>query len=302
MRKIILDMDPGIDDAVTLLMALNNPDLDILAITAANGNVDVHTSALNALRIIEAAGRKVIVGMGTDRPLCKNVVHATRVHGRSGLGNSNLPKPERTYPDAVKLVENIINAHKRRSITVICTAPLTNMAILLQRDPSIVNKFERIVLMGGMYGVAGNVMGNVTPYAEFNFYCDPEAANLLLNSGARILAVGLDVTTNFRCAVTKSMLKRIGMLGGRIAEVASSILEYPVFKYGLFHLHDVFALAALLDPKMFSTVNCSVNVINTGKFRGQCTIVGKGNVDICSHVDHRRFMKFVLAGLKQRGS
>ena len=303
--KIILDMDPGIDDAVALLIALNNPKLDVLAVTAANGNVDVDRSTYNALRIMEAAGKKVIVARGASKPLFKRPIHAAHVHGRDGLGNSNLPRPK-IKPNtlhAVKLIESLVKTHKKKEITVIATAPLTNIAMLLEKESSIANRLDNIVVMGGVYGVARGARGNVTPHAEFNFYCDPEAAAIVLNSGASVIAAGLDVTMNPKCAVGKGMLKKISMLGGRTAEVASKILAYPLFRYDVFHLHDVFAVASLLKPSMFRMVDCMVSVDKFGKFRGRCvTTLKKDHVKVCSSVDNKKFVKFVLHGLKQHGS
>jgi len=303
--KIILDMDPGIDDAVALLIALNNPELEVLAVTAANGNVDVNRSTYNVLRIIDAASKEVIVARGASKPLFKRPVHAGHVHGRDGLGNSDLQKPtiRPSSLHAVKLVENLVQTHKKKELTLVATAPLTNVALLLNKEPWIAKKLAKIVLMGGVYGFGRSTTGNVTPYAEFNFYCDPEAADIVLNSGASVIAAGLDVTMNFKCAVGKSMLKKISTLGGRTAEIASKILAYPVFRYEVFHLHDVFAVASLLQPSMFKMVDCMVRVDKVGKFRGRCvTTCKKDHVRICSSVDHQRFVKFVLQGLKQRGS
>ncbi|HLE34424.1 MAG TPA: nucleoside hydrolase [Nitrososphaerales archaeon] len=303
--KIILDMDPGIDDAVALLIALNNPKLDILAVTAANGNVDVNKSTYNALRIIEAVGKKATVARGVSKPLFKQLMHSRHVHGRDGLGNSDLPKPL-TKPNkisAVRLIESLVKTHKRKDITIVATAPLTNIATLLTKDPSIATKLNKIVLMGGMYNVVKNARGNVTPYAEFNFYCDPEAAQIVLNSGTSIVAAGLDVTMNFKSAIRKVMLRRIRMLGGRYAETASRILEYQISRRGISHIHDVFAVASLLHPNMFRFVNCRVNVEKSGKYRGECVIDSNNDrVKVCSHVDHKRFLSFVLEGLIQRES
>jgi inosine-uridine nucleoside N-ribohydrolase len=298
-------MDPGIDDAVALLIALNNPRLNVLAVTAANGNVDVNMSTYNALRLIQAAGKKVIVARGASKPLFKRPIHASHIHGKDGLGNSNIPKPK-TKPSklyAVKIIENLIKTHKKKELTIVATAPLTNIAMLLDREPSIAKKLDKIVLMGGAYGVAKGIRGNVTPYAEFNFYCDPEAADIVLNSGTNVIAAGLDVTMNFKCAVGKGILKKISILGERTAEIASKILAYPVFRYGVFHLHDVFAVASLLQPNMFKMIDCTVSVDKFGKFRGRCvTTLKKDHVKVCSYVDHKKFTKFVLQGLRQHGS
>ncbi len=295
-------MDPGIDDAVALLIALHNPELEILAVTTANGNVDVNTSTCNALRIIEAVGKKVPVAKGASKPLFKPFVHSRHIHGRDGLGNSALPKPrmKESRFRALNLIETLVQTHRKKEITIVATAPLTNVAIILEMEPTMANTLDKIVLMGGMYSVVKNARGNTTPYAEFNFYCDPEAANIVLNSGASVIAAGLDVTMNSKCAVRKDMLTKISMLGGRAAEIATKILTYQVHRYGLSHIHDVFAVASLLHPSMFKYVDCKVSVQDSGTFRGRCiTTMKKDHVKVCSHVDHNRFVNFVLEGLKQ---
>lgn len=302
--KIILDMDPGIDDAVALLLALNNPRIEVLAVTAANGNVSVNKSAYNALRIIESLGRKVAVAKGSSRPLFKRPIHAEHVHGSDGLGGSNLPRPRgrASRQHAVTLIENLVKTHRKKELALVATAPLTNIALLFERDPSIAKRFERIALMGGVFGLSRHARGNVTPYAEFNFYCDPEAADAVLNSGADVVVASLDVTTDARCAVRKGMLRKISLQGGRAAETAGKVLSYPVLKDGIFHLHDVFALASLLRPDIFRMVRCTVRVNGSGKFRGRCVtkLDGKGSVRVCSSVDHEKFLRFLLKGLTER--
>jgi inosine-uridine nucleoside N-ribohydrolase len=300
--KVILDMDPGIDDAVALLIALHSPELEILAVTTANGNVDVNSSTYNALRIIEAVGKKVPIAKGASKPLFKPLVHSRQIHGRDGLGNSDLPPPrmKESRFRALNLIETLVQTHRKKEITIVATAPLTNIAILLEMEPAMANTLDKIVLMGGMYGVVKNARGNTTPYAEFNFYCDPEAAHIVLNSGAKVIAAGLDVTMNSKCAIRRDMLEKIRMLGGRAAEIAAKILTYQVHRYGLSHIHDVFAVAALLHPRMFKFVDCRVSVDDSGTSRGRCvTAMKKDHVKVCSRVDHNRFANFVLEGLKQ---
>jgi len=300
--KVILDMDPGIDDAVALLIALNNPKLNVLAVTTVSGNVDVNKSTYNALRIIDAMRKKTVVARGASKPLFKRAIHAEHIHGRDGLGNSNIqrPKSKPSKLDAQKLFQDLIKTHKKKELSIIATAPLTNIALLLDSEPSIANKLNKIVLMGGVYGAAKNSRGNVTPYAEFNFYCDPEAADMVFGSGAKIEAAGLDVTMHPKCAVDKGALDAISKLKGKAASIASRILAYPILRYNIFHLHDVFAVACLLQPKMFKMIDCMVRVDKFGKFRGRCaTTLKKGNVKVCSSVDHQKFVQFVLQGLKQ---
>ncbi|MFQ5970074.1 MAG: nucleoside hydrolase [Nitrososphaerales archaeon] len=300
--KVIFDMDPGIDDAIALLIALNNPKLNVLAVTTVSGNVDVDKSTRNALRIIDAMGKNTVVARGASKPLFKRAIHAEHVHGRDGLGNSNIPRPKSNPSKlgAQKLFQDLIKTHKKKELSIIATAPLTNIALLLDTEPSVANRLDKIVLMGGVYGVAKNARGNITPFAEFNFYCDPEAANMVLSSGAKIEASGLDVTMNPKCAVDKGALDTIRKLKGKAASITSRILTYPISRYKIFHLLDVFAVACLLQPKMFKIIDCMVRVDRFGKFRGRCvTTLKKGNVKVCSGVDQQKFVQFVLQGVRQ---
>lgn len=296
--KVILDMDPGIDDAIAFLIALNSSKLDILGVTTVSGNVAIEKTTYNALRILEAVGKKTVVAKGASRPLFKRPIHSGKIHGSDGLGNSDLKTTSTSVLDAQTFLRDTLFTHRKKAITILATGPLTNIALLLDREPSLVNKLDKIVLMGGVYGMVRNVRGNVSPYAEFNVYCDPEAADLIFNSGAKIDAVGLDVTMHPECAIDEITLNAIGRLKEKSAIVASKMLSYPVSRHKIFHLHDVFALARLLKPNMFKTVNCMVNVNKFGKFRGRCvTTMKKGNVNVCSYVDPSMFNKFVINGL-----
>lgn len=294
-------MDPGIDDALTLLMALNNPELEILGITTVSGNVDVDKSTYNVLRILDATRKKVGVAKGANKPLFKRPVHAEHIHGSDGLGNSDLKTKETSVPDARKFLHDIISTHKRKEISILATGPLTNIALMIDKDSPSLSKINKIVIMGGVYGLVKNIRGNVSPYAEFNVYYDPEAAEIVFNSGVTIDAVGLDVTMHPDCAIDKTALDAIGNLKGKSANIASKMLSYPVKRYRIFHPHDVFALARLLHPSMFKTTNCRVNVNKFGKFRGRCVLtLEEGNVNVCSSIDAPLFTKFVMDELRRQ--
>ncbi len=298
--KTILDMDPGIDDAVALLIALNSSKLDILGITTVSGNVDVNKATYNVLRLLSAAGKKITVASGAQRPLFKRPIHAEHIHGSDGLGNSDLQARKLHVLDAQKFFTDVLSSSKKKEISVVATGPLTNIALFLDKDPSLVHKLDRIVLMGGVYGMAKNIRGNVSPNAEFNVYCDPEAASIVFNSGAKIDAVGLDVTMTLECAIDIISLNAISKIRGKGAKIAGKILSYPVSKYRIFHLHDVFALACLLKPSIFKTINCRVSINKFGKFRGRCvTTLKEGNVNVCSSVDPALFTKFVMNGFRK---
>jgi inosine-uridine nucleoside N-ribohydrolase len=296
--QVILDMDPGIDDAIALLIALN-AKLKIMGITTVSGNVDIKQATYNALRLLDATGRKITVAQGAEKPLFKRPIHSKHIHGNDGLGNCNLKAKNRSAIDAQKFFHDILSTHKRKEINILATGPLTNIALLLDREP-LAYKLKKIVLMGGAYGINKKVRGNVTPYAEFNFYCDPEAADIVFNSKIRVDAVGLDVTMNRKCAVTKMAYDAIGRLRGKSANIAHTILSYPFSRYRVFHLHDVFALARLLHPNMFKTTNCQVSIDKFGKMRGRCVVTLKrGNVNVCSDVNAQSFVGFVMNGLRQ---
>ncbi len=293
--KVIFDMDPGIDDVIALLIALNNSRLEILGITTVSGNVDVDKATYNALRILDATGKKITVARGAPKPLFKRPIHSEHIHGNDGLGNSDLKARKTHVLEAQKFLHDTLSTYKKKEINILATGPLTNIALLLDKDPSLVHKINKIVLMGGVYGIVKNVLGNVSPSAEFNMYCDPEAADVVFNSGAKIDAVGLDVTMRRECAIDKMVVSEISNQKGTNNEIVSKLLSYPVSRYKLYHLHDVFALARLLRPNMFKIIKCSIRVNNFGKFRGRCVVTLKeGNVNLCSVVNPSMFNRFLM--------
>jgi inosine-uridine nucleoside N-ribohydrolase len=314
-RPVVLDMDPGVDDAVALLLALNNPELEVLAVTTVSGNVGARTAARNALRIIEAAGggsagKNVPVYVGASRPLrIKRAIHAFEIHGRDGLGNCGLPPSHirsrlaaaagKDATAAAVALSNLVREHKG-DLSIVATGPLTNLATLIgmmeeegegegwQLQSAAERRLPRIFVMGGIYDPAAP--GNVRRHAEFNFYVDPDAADIVMRSFAagNVVASGLDITGDPAYAVGEDMLARICSLGerSRAARAACSILKYPVQRDGIFHLHDVFALFAMLHPEMFETERCTVRIDCSRMFRGRCiaTPSRAGGVLACKKV------------------
>lgn len=262
-RPLIIDCDPGKDDAVALLLAFASPELDVAAITTVAGNVPLEKTAANARRICELVGRSDIpVHAGCPRPIMRPLETATHVHGADGLAGADLPPPATALADghAVDvLVERLMAGDG--DVTLAVLGPMTNVALAIIKQPGVVPRLREIVFMGGGIGV-----GNVTPHAEFNLYCDPHAAAVVVGAGAPITMIGLDVTHQARATVDRvAAFAAIGrppadivaaMLTGRRErsgnETESGVLGPP--------LHDPCVIAYLLRPDLFETAAMDVTV------------------------------------------
>lgn len=267
-RKIIIDTDPGQDDAVAILLALASPqELDVLGIVAVAGNVGLTQNAQNALKIVELSGRTdVPVYAGAKGPLCRELVTAEHVHGKTGLDGPDLPTPKialeaKFGPDFI--VETLL-AHAPGTITLCALGPLTNIALALQKAPEIAARIAEIVLMGGAYFE----VGNITPTAEFNIFVDPEAADIVMRSGVPIVVASLDIT--HKVLTTHDRLERIEALGNRTGEAVAKMLgfseRFDLKKYGWegAPLHDPCVIAYLLDPTLFEgrKINVSIETVS----------------------------------------
>jgi len=262
-EKIIIDTDPGQDDAMAILLALASPELDVLGITAVAGNVPLKLTEKNARKICELAGRPDIkVYAGADRPLVRQLVTAEEVHGKTGLDGPDLPEPKMPLQDvhAVDFLIETLMREKSGTVTLCPLGPLTNIALALAREPRIAARIKRIVLMGGGFFEGGNV----TPAAEFNIYVDPHACDIVLRSGIEIVMMPLDVTHK---ALTSS--KRIAgfrEMGTKVCTAAAQMLEFferfDEEKYGTDGgpLHDPCVIAYLLKPELFKGRICNVSV------------------------------------------
>jgi inosine-uridine nucleoside N-ribohydrolase len=257
---ILIDCDPGHDDAIALLLALASPELDLLGVTTVAGNQTLEKTTANALRVLESAGRAdVPVAAGADRPLARELFVATYVHGESGLDGPELPEPAGAPVEqhAVDfLAERIAGAG--RPVTLVPVGPLTNVALLLARHPDAAENLERIVLMGGAVAE-----GNVTPAAEFNVYVDPEAAWRVFRSGVPVTMIGLDVTHKALLTVAHAeRLRASGRVGRLVAELYDFFLEYHRRTYGTegAPIHDAVAVAQVLRPGIVETLHRHVDV------------------------------------------
>lgn len=304
MKRVVLDMDPGIDDAIALLLAINSPVIEVAAVTTVSGNVSIRKGTKNALRVLEAMSTKVPVYMGASHPEKRRpLIRAEDFHGSDGLGEAALgeTKIRAEKMRALDMFTELLKSSKRNEITIVATGPLTNIANLVAKEPSLVKKLDRILLMGGLYDPS--VRGNVTEYSEFNFFSDAESADRVMrmsgNGCPDITAVGLELTSDPLCIIDKNALAKICEIGGKTSEIACKILRWPVRTHSYFNLHDVFALFALIHPEIFLTEACSIRVAHTGQFRGMCRVIaGEGKVHVCRKVDQLKFNQFVLDGLK----
>lgn len=276
---LIIDCDPGVDDAIALLLAFASPELEILGITTVAGNVPLHHTSTNARKICELAKRlDVPVVAGCPRPLVRSLTTAEEVHGETGLEGVDLPAPSLPlYPrhGVEFLIDALINAPE--PITVATLGPLTNLAVAMIQQPAILRKIREIVMMGGAI-----THGNVTPTAEFNIYVDPHAAHVVLTSGVPMTMISLDVT--HQVLTTPERLTAIAAIATPVAKAAAALLgHYGTFdtdRYGIpgSPLHDPCVIAYLLQPELFTGHPAHVAVeLQSDQAMGQ-TIVDIWNV------------------------
>ena len=260
---IIIDTDPGQDDAVAILLALASPELEVLGITAVAGNVPLEKTARNVRMVLELAGRiDVPVHAGAAKPLVRPLRTAEHVHGREGLDGPVLPDPEMPLAgeDAAGFIIDTLLSRPAGSVTLCPIGPLTNIATALQRAPQIAERIARIVLMGGAYFE----VGNITPAAEFNIYVDPEAAQIVFKSGVPITVLPLDVT--HKVLVTRDRVEAFRALGTPVGQAVAEWVEFferfDVNKYGSegAPLHDPCVIAWLLAPELFSGRKINVEI------------------------------------------
>ncbi|WP_048645527.1 nucleoside hydrolase [Nitratireductor soli] len=275
-RKIIIDTDPGQDDAMAILLALASPELEVVGITAVAGNVPLALTEKNARKICELAGRPEIkVFAGATRPLMRDLVTAENVHGRTGLDGPDLPEPQMKLQEqyAVDFIVETLMAHDDDEITLCPLGPLTNIALALIREPRIAPRIREIVLMGGGFFEGGNV----TPTAEFNIYVDPHAADVVLRSGVPIVMMPLDVT--HKALTTRKRVDALRALGTPVCLAAAQLLDFferfDEEKYGTDGgpLHDPCVIAYLLQPGLFRGRTCNVTVETGSELTMGMTVV-----------------------------
>ena len=309
-RPVILDCDPGHDDAIALMLALACPELDVLTVTTCAGNQTADKTLNNALRILTLLGRKNIpVAGGASQPLLRKLVTAEKVHGKSGLDGPDLPDPDFASQElgAVELMAGKVRSSSAR-VTLVATGPLTNIALFLSGWPQLHEHIERIVLMGGSSG-----SGNWTPAAEFNIYVDPEAADIVFRSGIPITMCGLDVT--HQAQVLEQDIVRIRNLGNPVSEKVAGLLDFymiyhrnPVWGFIGAPLHDPCTIAWLVNPQLFATISCWVGIETQGSLTRGMTVVDRyhctgheENTAVVTGVDRKGFIDFLVERLAVYG-
>jgi len=268
-RKIIIDTDPGQDDAVAILLALASPeDVEVLGITAVAGNVPLPLTQKNARIICELAGKpETRVYAGCDAPLKRKLVTAEHVHGKTGLDGPQMADPTMALQDqhAVDFIIETLRREPAHTVTLCPLGPLTNIAMAFQRAPDVVSRVQQIVLMGGAYFE----VGNITPAAEFNIYVDPEAAEIVFKSGVPLVVMPLDVT--HRALTNRKRVEAFRALGtepGRmVAEWTDFFERFDMAKYGSegAPLHDPCVIAYLIRPDLFQGRHINVEIETTSE-------------------------------------
>jgi len=297
--RIILDCDPGIDDALAIAFAHGHPGIDLVGVTTVAGNVGLAKTTANALAVCEFIGASgTPVTAGCAGPLLRPALDARQVHGDSGLGRATLPAAA-ARPAAGHAVDYIIDAVGAApgEITLVATGPLTNIALAVRREPRLADWVREFVIMGGSAG-----RGNVTPAAEYNIWADPEAAAVVFRAGWTVTMLGLDVT--LRTGATAAVLQQMSELGPLGTELLRPALEQyrSVSEPGGPPVHDVCAVAWVAQPDLFGLVPARVQVELTGQFTAGMTVtdfdapggVDSGNALVAMRIDVDRFWKVTL--------
>lgn len=304
---VILDGDPGHDDAIAWTLARACGAFDILAVCACSGNVGLEKTAYNALRVCTLLGIDAPIAAGCPHPLTADVMIAPSVHGESGLDGPALPEPsmELSSLNAVELMAKVLR-EASEPVTIIATGPETNVAALLLAHPELKPKIAKISLMGG-----GIDFGNWTPAAEFNILVDPEAAKIVFTSGIPIVMAGLDVTE--KALIVPEDFERIRALGNPVSTIVAEWLEF----FYIFHksigyegapMHDPCAVMALIHPEVFTMQELSVQIETQGEYCRGCTVADRlgttghaPNATVLLDVDRKAFADKLVEAMKFYG-
>lgn len=309
-KKIILDCDPGHDDAVALLLAHGNPEIELLAVTTVVGNQTLPKVTRNALAVAAVAGiTGVPFAAGCSRPLIRQIQVAPDIHGESGLDGPLLPEPEIELDarHAVDLIIETVLAHEPGTVTLVPTGGLTNIAMAARKAPEIIGRVKEVVLMGGGYHV-----GNFSAVAEFNIAIDPEAAHIVFNAGWPVVMVGLDLT--HQALATAEVAAQIAAVGTAPARFVGELLEFfgqaykDVQGFEAPPVHDPCAVAYVIDPNIVKTRRTPVDIELAGGLTRGMTVADfrtpapeDCRTSVAVELDHSRFWALVVDALERIG-
>ena len=304
-RKLILDCDPGHDDAVAIILAGNNKRFDLLGITVESGNQTLEKTGRNALNLCQFLEIDVPVCLGATNPIIKEVEVCEAIHGETGLDGYIFPKLSKQFDKRHGvdfIVESIMSSDEK--VTVVTTGPMTNLALAIRMESRILDNIEEVVLMGGSYQ-----NGNVTPAAEFNIFCDPEAAHIVFNSNVKVTMVGLDVTR--QVLTYPSVIDRMEKIDNKVSDMFVKLMrvfnenQKRVFGFEGSPLHDPVTIAYLIDPSVLevSYVNCQIDISHSSSYgRTNCDMFGylglPNNTYVAKKIDVEKFWDIIENSLK----
>ena len=301
MRKIIIDTDTATDDAIAIIMALKNNDFDVKAITTIAGNVDLDLATNNALYICELCEKKISVYKGKSGPLNRKLETSKFFHGKDGLGDTGPynPKNLAEKENAIDKIIELINQNPNE-IEIIAIGPLTNIAKVFIKESSVINKIKGLYIMGGI----GEGKGNITEHAEFNFWVDPDAADIVLNSNIEIKMIAWD-TTQIYGYLNKHNFNDIEKIGTLLSKFSIDIqrrgLEYYKIKYNehKIDLADPLAMAVMINESGTEYKICKIKVVLKGEERGKDIIrfTEKGNIKLASKISRSNFLNTLKKSL-----
>jgi purine nucleosidase/pyrimidine-specific ribonucleoside hydrolase len=305
---IVLDCDPGHDDALAMILAAHNPAINLLAITTVSGNGIIAKVTQNALSICALAKINVPVAQGAGNAILGQIEAATDIHGETALDGAPLPAPtfELEKISGVDLIAKVVREHPEK-VTLVATGPLTNIALFLKLYPELRSNVAEIIFIGG-----SAARGNRTPYAEFNIWMDPEAADVVLKSGLPLTMCGLDVT--HQALVTKPIFAKLEAMGTDLSKTVIGLLKFfastynDVFEMPDPPLHDPVVIAFLIDRSVVKTRRCNVEIELNGKFTRGATVVDiydrngfTPNVDVALELDFDKFWSMMLDAIEKAG-
>ena len=304
-EKIILDCDPGHDDAVAIMLAGINPKIELLGITVVAGNQKLEKTVNNALKVCNHLNLDVPVFSGMSRPMIREQLIADDIHGETGLDGPKFEELKIKAEDkhAVNfIIDTLMNSDEK--ITLVPTGPLTNIGMAIRFEPRIIEKINRIVLMGGSYQ-----LGNMTPAAEFNILADPDAAHIVFSSGVKVVMMGLDLTR--QASATKEVVEKIKSLNNKASKLFVDLMEFfaasqkNVFGWSAPPVHDPTTIAYIIDPECIEVkpMFCEIELWSERSYgRTLCDYFGilkkEPNVDVAVKLDFDRFWNLVYENLK----